>query len=91
MNGYAHPEVLVETECVRAHLDKPGMKRVEVGVDTRAYDAGQIRGAVGFNWQTDLQDQLGRDIIGKEAFEQFVGGAGIPTKDTVVLYVETNS
>ena len=49
------------------------IKLVEVDVDTKAYDAGHIPGAVGFNWQTQLQDQLRRDIISKEAFEALVG------------------
>jgi thiosulfate/3-mercaptopyruvate sulfurtransferase len=86
MNGYAHPEVLVETDWVKANLGKPGIKLVEIDVDTQAYDAGHIPGAVGFNWRTDLQDQVSRDIIGKEAFEKLVGGAGISPADTVVLY-----
>jgi thiosulfate/3-mercaptopyruvate sulfurtransferase len=86
MNGYAHPEVLVETDWVQANLGKPGVKLVEIDVDTQAYDAGHIRGAVGFNWRTELQDQVRRDIIGKEAFEQLVGGAGISPQDTVILY-----
>jgi thiosulfate/3-mercaptopyruvate sulfurtransferase len=86
MNGYAHPEVLVETDWVKANLGRPGIKLVEVDVDTDAYDAGHIRGAVGFNWRTQLQDQVGRDIIGQEAFERLVGGAGISARDTVILY-----
>ena len=77
MNGYARPEVLVETDWVKANLGRPGIELVEVDVDTDAYDAGHIRGAVGFNWRTELQDQVGRDIIGQEAFEKLVGGAGI--------------
>jgi thiosulfate/3-mercaptopyruvate sulfurtransferase len=91
MNGYAHPEVLVETDWVQANLGKPGIKLVEIDVDTQAYDAGHIRGAVGFNWRTDLQDQIGRDIITREAFEQLVGGAGISPEDTVVLYGDNNN
>jgi thiosulfate/3-mercaptopyruvate sulfurtransferase len=91
MNGYAHPEVLVETDWVKANLGKPGIKLVEIDVDTKAYDVGHIRGAVGFNWRTDLQDQLRRDIIGKEAFEKLVGGAGISPQDTVVLYGDNNN
>ena len=91
MNGYAHPEVLVETDWVQANLGKPGVKVVEVDVDTTAYDAGHIRGAVGFNWRTQLQDQVGRDIIGKEAFEQLVGGAGISPQDTVILYGDNHN
>ena len=91
MNGYAHPEVLVETDWVKANLDKPSVKIVEIDVDTQAYDAGHIRGAVSFNWQTELQDQLGRDILGKEAFEELVGGAGISPQDTVILYGDNNN
>jgi thiosulfate/3-mercaptopyruvate sulfurtransferase len=86
LKGYAHPEVLVETDWVKANLGKPGIKIIEVDVDTKAYDAGHILGAVGFNWRTQLQDQVGRDIIGKEAFEKLVGGAGISQQDTVILY-----
>jgi thiosulfate/3-mercaptopyruvate sulfurtransferase len=91
MNSYAHPEVLVETDWVKANLGQPGIKLVEVDVDTKAYDTGHIRGAVGFNWQTELQDQVGRDIIGKEQFEQLIGGAGISPQDTVILYGDHNN
>jgi thiosulfate/3-mercaptopyruvate sulfurtransferase len=91
MNGYAHPEVLVETDWVKANLAKPGVKFVEIDVDTKAYDAGHIRGAVGFNWRTQLQDQVRRDIIGTEAFEKLVGGAGISPQDTVILYGDNNN
>jgi thiosulfate/3-mercaptopyruvate sulfurtransferase len=91
MNGYAHPEVLVETDWVKANLGRPGIRLVEVDVDTAAYDAGHIRGAVGFNWRTELQDQVGRDIIGQEAFEKLVGGAGISPRDTVILYGDNNN
>jgi thiosulfate/3-mercaptopyruvate sulfurtransferase len=91
MNNYAHPEVLVETDWVKANLGKPGIKLVEVDVDTTAYDAGHIRGAVGFNWKTELQDQTGRDIISKGALETLVGGAGISPQDTVILYGDNNN
>ena len=91
MATYAKPEVLVETDWVKANLGKSGIKLVEVDVDTKAYDAGHIPGAVGFNWQTQLQDQLRRDIIGKEAFESLVGGAGISPGDSVILYGDNNN
>ena len=91
MARYAKPEVLVETDWVKANLGKPGLKLVEIDVDTKAYDAGHIPGAVGFNWQTQLQDQVRRDIISKEAFEKLVGGAGIAANDTVVLYGDNNN
>src|SRR6516162_4101018 len=91
MAKYSHPEMLVETDWVKANLGKPGIKLVEVDVDTKAYDAGHIPGSIGFNWQTQLQDQLRRDIISKEAFEKLVGGAGISPSDTVIVYGDNNN
>jgi thiosulfate/3-mercaptopyruvate sulfurtransferase len=91
MAAYAHPEVLVDTDWVKENLGKPGIKVVEVDVDTKAYDAGHIPGAIGFNWQTQLQEQVSRDIISKEKFEQLIGGAGIAPQDTVILYGDNNN
>jgi thiosulfate/3-mercaptopyruvate sulfurtransferase len=83
--------VLVETDWVKQNLGKPSVKLVEIDVDTKAYDAGHIAGAAGFNWETQLQDQVSRDIITKEAFEKLVGGAGISPSDTVVVYGDNNN
>ena len=91
MSEYAQPEVLVSTDWVKENLGKPGIKVVEIYVDTKAYDAGPIPGAVGLKWQTQLQDQVKRDIISKEAFEKLVGGAGISPTDTIVLYGDNNN
>ena len=91
MARYANPDVLVETDWVKANLGKPGIKLVEIDVDTKAYDAGHIPGAVGFNWQTQLQDQVRRDIISQDAFEKLLGGAGISPGDTAVLYGDNNN
>src|SRR5262249_19219966 len=91
MSAYAHPEVLVSTDWVKENLGKPGTKMVEIDVDTKAYEAGHIPGAAGFNWQTQLQDQVRRDIISKESFEKLVGDAGISPSDTVVIYGDNNN
>ena len=91
MTKYSNPEVLVETDWVKQNLDKPGIKLVEIDVDTKAYEAGHIPGAVKFNWQTQLQDQVRRDIISKEAFEKLLGDAGISPGDTVILYGDNNN
>ena len=84
-------QVLVGTDWVQEHLNAPGIRLVEVDVDTKAYDVGHLPGAVGFNWETQLQDRLRRDIIGREGFEALVGGAGITNQDTVVLYGDNNN
>ncbi len=56
MSEYKHPEVLVSTDWVAQNLSAPNLRLVEVDVDTTAYDQGHIPGAVGWNWQTQLQD-----------------------------------
>jgi thiosulfate/3-mercaptopyruvate sulfurtransferase len=91
MSDYAHPDVLVSTDWVKDHLGQPGIKLVELDVDTKAYDAGHIPGAVGFNWQTQTQDTLRRDIVSKEQFEKLVGDAGISPSDTVIIYGDNNN
>lgn len=64
---------------------------VEVDVDTKAYQAGHIPGAVGFNWQTQLQDSVRRDILDQAGFERLAGGTGILPEHTVVLYGDHNN
>ena len=91
MANYVHPEILVDTDWVKQNLGKPGIKLVEVDVDTKAYDAGHIPGAVGFNWQSQLQDQVRRDIINKSEFEHLLSEAGISPSDTVILYGDNNN
>ncbi len=91
MAAYSHPEVLVETDWVKANLGKPDIRLVEVDVDTKAYQAGHIPGAVGFNWQSQLQDSVRRDILDQAGFEKLVGGAGILPQHTVVLYGDNNN
>jgi thiosulfate/3-mercaptopyruvate sulfurtransferase len=88
---YTNPEVLVDTNWVQANLGKPGIKLVEIDVDTKAYEAGHIPGAIAFNWQTQLQDQVRRDIVSKEAFEKMCGDSGISPSDTVILYGDNNN
>ncbi|HSL82032.1 MAG TPA: sulfurtransferase, partial [Thermoanaerobaculia bacterium] len=91
MSEYAHPEVLVSTDWVKEHLDDPKVKLVEIDVDTQAYAAGHVPGAVGLNWQSQLQDPIRRDIVSKEEFERLMGEAGITPDDTVVLYGDNNN
>ena len=76
MAEYAHPEVLVTTQWVADHLNDPKVRLVEVDVDTSAYDQGHIAGAVGWNWQTQLQDNVRRDLIDKAALEKLARRRG---------------
>jgi thiosulfate/3-mercaptopyruvate sulfurtransferase len=91
MSEYAHPEVLVSTEWVAEHSKDPNVRLVEVDVDTSAYDQGHIAGAVGWNWQTQLQDGVRRDLIDKAALEDLLGRSGISNDTTIVLYGDNNN
>lgn len=91
MSEYKHPEVLVSTEWAAQHLNSPNIRLVEVDVDTSAYDQGHIPGAVGWNWQTQLQDNIRRDLIDKSTLEKLLGESGISNDTTVVLYGDNNN
>jgi thiosulfate/3-mercaptopyruvate sulfurtransferase len=91
MADYAHPEVLVSTQWVADHLSDPKTRLVEVDVDTSGYDQGHITGAVGWNWQTQLQDNIRRDLITKQALELLLGQSGISNDTTIILYGDNNN
>jgi thiosulfate/3-mercaptopyruvate sulfurtransferase len=88
---YVHPEVLVETDWVAAHSKDAGLRLVEVDVDTAAYDQGHIEGAVGWNWQTQLQDQTRRTLASRSQFEALCSQSGITPETTVILYGDNNN
>ncbi len=89
--GYAHPEVLVSTEWVAAHLSDPTVRIVESDEDILLYEIGHIPGAVKLDWQTDLQDPVERDFVDKAGFEALMSGAGIANDTTVVFYGDKNN
>jgi thiosulfate/3-mercaptopyruvate sulfurtransferase len=91
MADYKHPEALVSTEWAAQHLNDAHMRLVEVDVDTSAYEQGHIPGAVGWNWQTQLQDNIRRDLIQKAALEELLGKSGISNDTTVLLYGDNNN
>jgi thiosulfate/3-mercaptopyruvate sulfurtransferase len=91
MAEYKHPEVLVSTESVANNLNAPNTRLVEVDVDTTAYDQGHIPGAVGWNWQTQLQDNVKRDLIDKSTLEKLLGQSGISSDTTILLYGDNNN
>jgi thiosulfate/3-mercaptopyruvate sulfurtransferase len=89
--GYANPDALVDTEWVAQHKDDAGVKLVEVDVDTSAYRQGHIPGAIGWNWSTQLEDQLRRDIPDQATWEKLLSESGISPNDTLILYGDNNN
>jgi thiosulfate/3-mercaptopyruvate sulfurtransferase len=89
--GYAHPERLVTTEWVAAHLDDPQVRLVESDEDVLLYDTGHIPGAVKIDWHADLQAPLERDYLDAEAFAALMREKGIARDTTVVFYGDKNN
>lgn len=88
---YAHPEALVETSWVAEHGNDVGVRLLEVDLDTTAYDLGHITGAVGWNWQTQLQDPVRRTLASRPQFEALCSESGITPDTTVVVYGDNNN
>jgi thiosulfate/3-mercaptopyruvate sulfurtransferase len=85
------PDVLVSTDWVAQHLNDPGLRIVEVDVDTAAYEQGHVPNALAWNWTTELCDTLVRDIIPKDKFESLMARSGIGNDTTVILYGDNNN
>jgi len=91
MSDYKNPEVLVSTDWVAQNLNSPGLRLVEVDVDSNAYHQGHIPGAVSWNWQSQLQDPIRRDLIKKNELERLLGASGISNDTTILLYGDNNN
>jgi thiosulfate/3-mercaptopyruvate sulfurtransferase len=89
--GYAHPEVLVSTDWVAAHLEDPDVRLVESNEDTLLYAAGHIPGAVHVDWTADLNDQVRRDYILRDGFERLASRIGLTPDTTAVFYGDKNN
>jgi thiosulfate/3-mercaptopyruvate sulfurtransferase len=81
----------VDVDWVKAHAGDANVRLVEVDVDTTAYESGHIPGAIGWNWQLDLQQRPARDIPTKEEWEALLSRSGIGPDTTVILYGDNHN
>ncbi|MFW0795992.1 sulfurtransferase [Gordonia sp. CPCC 205515] len=84
--AYAHPERLVTTEWLSAHLGAPGLKIIESDEDVLLYDVGHIPTAQKVDWHLHLNDPVTRDYIDGEQFAELMRSKGIARDDTIVIY-----
>jgi thiosulfate/3-mercaptopyruvate sulfurtransferase len=89
--SYANPDVLVTTDWVADHLHDPAIRIVESNEDTLLYAAGHIPGAVHVDWTNDLNDQIRRDYVGRDAFTALMSRIGVTRDTTVVFYGDRNN
>jgi thiosulfate/3-mercaptopyruvate sulfurtransferase len=93
---YAHPEALVGTEWLAAHLDDPHVRVIDCsfklpGITPTAwadYDNGHIPGAVFFDIDDIAQPgaSLPHMIPSPDLFAQKIGALGVGDDDRVVVY-----
>jgi thiosulfate/3-mercaptopyruvate sulfurtransferase len=89
--NYTHPDVLVSTDWVAKHLQDPNVRIVESNEDTLLYAAGHLPGAVHVDWTNDLNDQVRRDYVGRNAFNALMSRIGVTRDTTVVFYGDRNN
>lgn len=89
---YAHPETLVDSTWLEAHLKDPKVKVAEVDYDPAAnYVQGHLPGAVLFDWRKDINDPVRRDILSAAELTALFRRAGVHAGDTLVLYGDFNN
>ncbi len=91
MADYVHPESLASTQWVAEHGNDSNVRLIEVDVDTEAYGQGHVAGAVGWSWQSQLQQTVRRDIINRDDMEQLLGSSGVDNNTTIILYGDNNN
>jgi thiosulfate/3-mercaptopyruvate sulfurtransferase len=89
--GYAHPEALVSTEWLAAHLDDPTLRILESDEDVLLYEIGHIPGAQKIDWHADLNDPVIRDYVNRDQFQALLRRLGIDESTTVVFYGDKNN
>jgi thiosulfate/3-mercaptopyruvate sulfurtransferase len=89
--GYAHPETLVSTEWLAAHLGDANLRIIESDEDVLLYETGHIAGAQKVDWHEDLNDHVQRDYVSSEAFEKLLRAKGIDDSTTVIFYGDKNN
>jgi thiosulfate/3-mercaptopyruvate sulfurtransferase len=84
-------DVLVTTDWVDAHKADANLRLVEVDVDNGAFDQGHIVGAIAWNWSTQLNDQVRRDVLSNEQWVELLSASGITADTQVILYGDNNN
>ncbi len=90
MSDYAK-DVLVDASWLSEHLNDESIRIVEVDENPALYAEAHIPGAIGFDWQKDLQDPVRRDFLGPQAFGELFATHGVSNDHTIVLYGDRNN
>lgn len=91
MSSHLDSDTVCSAEWVRDHLDQfgtdePDYRLVEVDMEPDAYEDWHIPGAVQIDWEADIIDGLGGNVIDPAEAESLFGDLGITRDTTVVVY-----
>ena len=82
MSNYRYPEVLITAEWLSKNMGAAKVLLIEVDINTTAYHKGHIENAVGWKWQSQLQNNVRRDLPVQHEFEELCVQSGVPSDST---------
>lgn len=89
--GYAHPDYLVSTGWLAAHIGDSNIRIIESDEDVLLYETGHIPGAFKLDWHTDLNDAVVRDYVSREQFQEILRSRNIDESTAVIFYGDKNN
>lgn len=89
-------DALVSPAWLNERLDlvqspDPSLRLVEVDLNTDFYHERHIPGAVGFDWNSQLQHRRRRDLPSLSAFAELLATHGIDDTSTIVVYGDNSN
>jgi thiosulfate/3-mercaptopyruvate sulfurtransferase len=89
--GYVHPEMLITTDWLAEHLNDPAIRILESDEDVLLYEMGHIPNAQKIDWHQDLNDDVIRDYVDRQTFQDLLRRKGIDDTTTVIFYGDKNN
>ena len=83
--GYAHPELLTDTDWLADHLTDPKVRVIDARQPDH-YATGHLPGAVNLNGFGGIPRVANGDMAGPDEFASLAANLGISNDMTVVVY-----
>jgi thiosulfate/3-mercaptopyruvate sulfurtransferase len=94
LDGYAKPELLVDSAWILEHADDPNVRLIDVSGNADTYAAGHIPGAVYVSvgeQMTNPEDSTRGQIMTQDALSELLSSLGVTHDTTIVLYDGNNN
>jgi thiosulfate/3-mercaptopyruvate sulfurtransferase len=94
IDGYAHPELLVDTAWIQEHASDETVRLIDVSGNQEDYAAGHIPGAVYISVgaeMTNPEDSTKGQVMSQDALSALLSRVGVTAETTIVLYDSNNN